>query len=79
MPGEDGETGAQHDDVGRPSLRLGAASKALGAVQGTVSPNSALYFQLNDTLRQIALAATEIRVFAAYLQRNPNALLTGKR
>jgi paraquat-inducible protein B len=58
---------------------LGAATKALGAVQGTVSPNSALYFQLNDTLRQIALAATEIRVFAAYLQRNPNALLTGKR
>lgn len=58
---------------------LGSAAKALNAVQGTVSPNSSLYFQLNDALRQISLAATEIRVFAAYLQRNPNALLTGKR
>jgi paraquat-inducible protein B len=58
---------------------LAAATKALNSIQGTISPNSALYFQLNDTLRQIALAATEIRVFAAFLQRNPNALLTGRR
>jgi paraquat-inducible protein B len=58
---------------------LGAAIKALSSVQGTISPNSPLYFQLNDTLRQISLAATEIRGLAAYLQRNPNALLVGRR
>jgi paraquat-inducible protein B len=60
----------------------GAMSQAqltLRVAQKSISPDSPLYFELNSTLRELQAAATAIRIFAEYIQRNPNALLTGKR
>jgi len=57
---------------------LDQARHTLLAAQQTVSPDSTLYFQLNRTLREIQAMASSIRVFADYMQRHPDALLTGK-
>jgi paraquat-inducible protein B len=63
---------------------MGTVTKALDQAQATlrtaqqaISPDSPLYYELNSTLRELKTAATAIRVFAEYIQRNPNALLTG--
>jgi paraquat-inducible protein B len=58
---------------------LEQAQRTLRTAQGTVSPDSSLYFQLNRTLHEIQAMANSIRVFADYMQRHPDALLTGKR
>jgi phospholipid/cholesterol/gamma-HCH transport system substrate-binding protein len=44
-----------------------------------LSKNPALLTQTTDTLREFKAMASSIRAFADYLQRNPNALLTGKQ
>jgi paraquat-inducible protein B len=58
---------------------LEQARRTLLAAQGTISPDSTLYFQLNRTLHAIQETSNSIRVFADYMQRHPDALLTGKR
>jgi paraquat-inducible protein B len=57
---------------------LEQARRTLSTVQATVSPDSTLYFQLNRTLHEIQTMSASIRVFADYLKRHPEALLTGK-
>ena len=57
---------------------LEQARHTLLSAQSTLSPDSTLYFQLNRTLREIEAMASSIRVFTDYLQRHPDALLTGK-
>lgn len=42
------------------------------------SKNPALLLQVSETLREFKSMAASFRAFAEYLQRNPNALLTGK-
>jgi paraquat-inducible protein B len=58
---------------------LDEAQRTFVAAQGTVSPDSTLYFQLVQTLRSVQGASGSIRAFADYLQRHPDALLVGKR
>jgi paraquat-inducible protein B len=58
---------------------LSQADSMLTAAQRSISPSSPLYFELNGTLRELRSAATAIRVFAEYIQRNPSAFVTGKR
>jgi paraquat-inducible protein B len=58
---------------------LEQAQRTLQTAQLTVSPDSTLYFELNRTLRTLQSTANSIRAFADYMQRHPNALLTGKR
>jgi paraquat-inducible protein B len=58
---------------------LDQASTTLRSAQSAISPDSPLYYELNSTLRELKTAATAIRVFAEYIQRNPSALLTGNR
>lgn len=58
---------------------LDQAQATLAAAQGAISPNSSLYYELSSTLRELKSAATAIRIFAEYIQRNPSALLSGKR
>jgi paraquat-inducible protein B len=58
---------------------LNQAELTLRAAQRSISPDSPLYFELNGTLREIRSAAMQLGVLAEYLQRNPNALLTGKQ
>ncbi len=65
--------------LGTLSHAMEQAQVTLKTAQGSISPDSALYFELNSTLRELQAAATAIRVFAEYIQRNPNALLMGKR
>jgi paraquat-inducible protein B len=50
----------------------------LETARGSVSSKSPLYFQLNQTLREIQSTASSIRAFADYVQRHPDALLLGK-
>jgi paraquat-inducible protein B len=58
---------------------LQQAQRTLQTAQGTISPDSTLYFELNRTLRAIQATSNSIRAFADYMQRHPDALLTGKR
>jgi len=60
-------------------VTLDHAQLTLESAQGTISPDSTLYFQLNRTLHEIQSMADSIRALADYMQRHPDALLTGKR
>ncbi len=44
-----------------------------------MGPNSTLYTQLNELLSQLADAAQSIRLLADYLERHPEALISGKK
>lgn len=54
------------------------AIQALNSVDGMVSENSELRFQIDIFLREISLAARSFRAFADYLEKNPDALIRGK-
>ena len=58
---------------------LDQAQALVVAAQRLVSPGSPIYYELNSTLTEFKAAARAIRVFAEYIQRNPNALLTGNK
>jgi paraquat-inducible protein B len=61
------------------NVALNQADQTLRTAQGAIAPTSPLYFEINGTLREIRNAAVSLRTLADYLERNPNALLTGKR
>jgi paraquat-inducible protein B len=56
---------------------LDAAYLTLQTAQRVIGPDSPLLYELNSTLRELKAAVTAVRIFAEYIQRNPNALLTG--
>ncbi len=56
---------------------LGQTDAVLKSAQAALTPSSPVYFELVSTLRELKYAATAIKVFAEYIQRNPSALLTG--
>ena len=62
------------------SLRaaLETAENAIEEVDGLVSENSEFRYQIDIFLREITLMARSLRSFAAYLERNPDALIRGK-
>jgi paraquat-inducible protein B len=60
------------------SAAFDQAQRTLQAVQSSISPDSTLYFEVNRTLRDIQAMSNSIRTFADYLQRHPDAVLTGK-
>src|SRR4029077_16586718 len=53
---------------------LDQAKALVVAAQRLISPGSPIYYELNSTLTEFKSAARAIRVFAEYIQRNPNAL-----
>jgi paraquat-inducible protein B len=57
---------------------LGELEAAAGSANAWLDPSSAVYRQLVDALDQVNDAARSLRVFVDYLERNPNALITGK-
>ena len=57
---------------------LGSVKASLGSFDTLVDPQAPLVYQLTTTLADLAEAARSIRQFADYLDRNPNALLTGR-
>ncbi len=58
---------------------LSQAEKLLTTANQDFGPQSPIRFEVLTTLRELRLAATSIRILAEFLQRNPNALLTGKK
>jgi paraquat-inducible protein B len=48
-------------------------------VDGMLSENSEFRYQIDIFLREITLAARSLRSFADYLERNPDALIRGKK
>ena len=65
--------------LAKASTALDQAQSFLLAAQHVISPSSPIYFELNSTLTEFKSAARAVRVLAEYIQRNPNALLTGNK
>ena len=65
--------------LAKASTALDQAQSFLLAAQRVISPSSPIYFELNSTLTEFKSAARAVRIFAEYIQRNPNALLTGNK
>ncbi|MEV8468403.1 MlaD family protein [Fluviibacterium sp. DFM31] len=60
-------------------LAMRDARSAMSGVRSLVGADSPTVTQLDVTLREIRRAAMSLREFADYLERNPSALLTGRR
>ena len=57
---------------------LGQTRQALAGVSAVVTPTSPLYTEIQRMLRELTDAARSIRVMADYLERHPEALISGK-
>lgn len=55
------------------------ANETLATVKDAVSENSPLRYNLENTLEELSKAARSVRGLAEYLERNPNALISGKK
>jgi paraquat-inducible protein B len=60
-------------------LTVTQTQKTLAALEKTVSTNSPLQQQLQQTLEELGDAARSLRLLADYLERNPEAILRGKQ
>ncbi len=58
---------------------LAQGKETLAAVEQLVAEDAPVVYELKNTLRQLSAAARSIRIWADYLERNPDALLRGKR
>ncbi len=54
------------------------ADKTLSSIQDFTGENSALRYEVADTLKELSSAARSLRVLADYLERHPEALIRGK-
>ncbi len=57
---------------------LAQLDQLLEATTKTMGPDSNLRYELENSLRELGRASRSIRQLAEYLERNPNALLTGR-
>lgn len=55
------------------------AGRAMEAVDGALGPNAPLRYDANTMIRELTAAARSVQQFADYLNRNPDALLRGRR
>ena len=67
-----------HRLADRLDTTLVSVENAANGLSSTVQPQSALYYELNETMREVRTAARELRELADYLERNPRSLLTGR-
>jgi paraquat-inducible protein B len=58
---------------------LEQARKALAAAEKAVAPDSPLQSDLRETLQEVTRASESLRALTDYLERQPDALLRGKR
>lgn len=70
------ETRLMMEDVRK---TLDGANKALAEVKQTMAADAPLQVDLRDTLRELGRAAQSLRVLGDYLERNPEALIRGKK
>jgi paraquat-inducible protein B len=59
-------------------LTVTQTQKTLAALERTLSSNSPLQQELQQTLEELSGAARSLRLLADYLERNPEAILRGK-
>jgi len=57
---------------------LQQAQSTLKSINGSVSKDSPLYYEMLRVFKELTEAARSIRVMADYLERNPDALIYGK-
>lgn len=57
---------------------LAGLDRLIDETGNLMSPESDLRYEFETTLRELSRAAQSIRLLADYLERNPNALLTGR-
>jgi paraquat-inducible protein B len=70
---------AQVEPIGtRFQATIDEARETVGQVQGLVGGDSALHYRVVALLEEMAAAARSIRVLADFLERHPEAILTGK-
>ena len=50
----------------------------IGQTGKAVDPDSDLFYEFENTLRELSRAAQSVRLLVDYLERNPNAILTGR-
>ena len=65
--------------VERLAATLDEAQQALAAAKIQLRGESAEVYQLDETLREVGAAARSMREFLDYMERNPEALLQGKK
>jgi paraquat-inducible protein B len=58
---------------------LDEARKVLGGAKQTLSPDAPLQHDMRETMRELSRAAQSLRGLADYLDRNPEALIRGKK
>jgi paraquat-inducible protein B len=58
---------------------LDEARKTLGEAKQTMSAEAPIQLDLRDTLREMSRAAKSLRLLGDYLERNPEALIRGKK
>jgi paraquat-inducible protein B len=57
---------------------LDGVDQLAGSVDSLLQPDSSMRYQFENTLRELSQTAKSIRMLTEYLERNPNALLTGR-
>lgn len=67
------------DTIAELDATLASAKVTIDNANRLVEPNSVLDQQLYDTLQEVSGAARSVRVLADYLERDPEALLRGKK
>jgi paraquat-inducible protein B len=58
---------------------LGQADKMLGSADKALISDAPLQLEMRETLREVTKAATSVKNLADLLERQPEALLTGKK
>ncbi len=54
------------------------AEETMASIRAVVDPDSATFYEINRTLKEVSSAARSLRLLANYLERNPRALIFGK-
>ena len=58
---------------------LEAGERALTSAVGQIQGNSELIYELTSTLEELQGATRSLRIFLDFIERNPDALLRGKK
>ena len=58
---------------------LAAAQEAIGNASQQMKGDTELAYQLTSTMAEVEAASRSLRIFLEFLERNPEALLRGKR
>lgn len=66
------------DTLAKAQQAMDSLRKTFDGAGSALQPNTNLRHEIDAMIREFTRAARSIRVFSDYLERNPNALLTGK-